>query len=125
MRFSLVCGHRVLMVSSGFVQPAMAEDGDEEKATNSILAKYDKGFHFSTKDDAYALRINGGIQVRWTYVDYEPMIRYNQEDYSNFFVRRATLYFTGHVGNPKFSLSLPRPARAQPGSQRQRSLDRV
>lgn len=93
----------VLMAISVLVHPAAAEEGGEEKAPNSILAKYDQGFRFATKDNAYALRINGGIQVRWTYVDYDPAIRYNQEDYSNFYVRRARLYFSGHVGSPKFA----------------------
>jgi len=103
MRFSLVFPLVVLMVFSGLVQPVTAEEGDEKNAPNSILAKYDKGFRFSTKDNAYALRINGLLQVRWTFVDYDPAIRYNQENYSNFFVRRARLYFTGHVGSPRFT----------------------
>ncbi len=30
------------------------------------------------------------------------MVRFNQEDYSNFFVRRARLYFSGHAANPRF-----------------------
>jgi Phosphate-selective porin O and P len=102
MRFSLVFPLVVVMAFSGFAQPVTAEEPTEEKAPNSILAKYDRGFRFATRDNAYALRINGGIQVRWTYVDYDPAIRYNQEDYSNFFVRRARLYFSGHVGSPKF-----------------------
>ncbi len=104
MRFPLVFSLVVLVAISVVVHPALAaEEGGEEKAPNSILAKYDKGFRFSTKDNAYALRINGGIQIRYTYVDYDPAIRYNQEDYSNFFVRRARLYFSGHVGSPKFA----------------------
>jgi hypothetical protein len=49
------------------------------------------------------LRINGLLQIRYSYVDYDPAIRYNQEDYSNFFVRRARLYFSGHAGNPRFT----------------------
>jgi len=103
MQSSLIFALAVVMMITGFVLPAAAEEGDEEKSPNSILAKYDKGFRFATKDNAYALRINGGIQVRWTYVDYDPAIRFNQEDYSNFFVRRARLYFSGHVGSPKFA----------------------
>ena len=31
------------------------------------------------------------------------MIRFNQEDYSNFFVRRARLYFSGNAGSPRFT----------------------
>ncbi len=64
---------------------------------------YDQGFRFATSDGKFALRINGLLQVRYTYVDYDPMIRFNQEDYSNFFVRRARLYFTGNAGSPRFT----------------------
>ncbi len=103
MGFSFALPVVLLMLFSVIVVPVSAEEADEEKAPDSILAKYDKGFRFATKDNTYALRINGGIQVRWTYVDYDPAIRFNQEDYSNFFVRRARLYFSGHVGSPKFT----------------------
>jgi len=100
MRFSMVVAVAILMVVS---VPVAAEEVEEAKASNSILAKYDKGFHFATKDNAFALRMNGLLQVRWSYVDYDPAIRYNQEDYSNFFVRRARLYFSGHAGSPRFT----------------------
>ena len=72
MRFPLEFSLVVLMVFSGLVQPVTAEEGDEENAPNSILAKYDQGFRFSTKDNAYALRINGLLQVRWTYRRLRP-----------------------------------------------------
>ena len=103
MRFSWVVSIVVLMALSPVANQATAEEGVEEKAPNSILAKYDQGFRFSTKDNAFALRLNGLLQVRWTYVDYDPAIRHNQEDYSNFFVRRARLYFSGHAGSPRFT----------------------
>ncbi len=102
MRISLVLPLVVLMAISVSVQPATAEEDKDEKALNSVLSHYDQGFRFTTRNGAYALRINGLLQVRWTYVDYDPEIRYNQEDYSNFFVRRARLFFSGHVGSPKF-----------------------
>lgn len=100
MRYFLVVAVVILMVMS---VPVMAEDVEEETSPSSVLANYDKGFRFATKDNRFALRMNGLLQVRWTYVDYDPAIRYNQEDYSNFFVRRARLYFRGHVGSPKFT----------------------
>ncbi len=100
MRFSLVVTVVILIVVS---VPVMADDVEDEKSPNSILAKYDKGFRFTTRDNAFSLRLNGLIQGRWSYVDYDPAIRYNQESYSNFFVRRARLYFSGHAGSPRFT----------------------
>jgi hypothetical protein len=100
MRISPVVAVVMLM---GFPIPIAAEEPVADEAPNSILAKYDQGFRFTTKDGAYSLRINGLLQVRYTYVDYDPAIRYNQEDYSNFYIRRARLFFSGHVGSPKLS----------------------
>ena len=80
---------------------AGADDG--ESTENSLRVFYDKGFRFNTKDGKFALRLNGLFQGRYTFVDYDPMIRFNQEDYSNFFVRRARLYFSGHAGDARFT----------------------
>jgi uncharacterized protein YdhG (YjbR/CyaY superfamily) len=82
--------------------PLLAGEGDDENGS-SLRVFYDRGFRFGSAGDAFSLRINGLLQVRYTYVNYDPAIRYNQEDYSNFFVRRARLYFTGHTGNPRFT----------------------
>ena len=106
MRSFSVVAIVILLVASVSVaaeEPVPEADGKDEKAVNAIRAHYDRGFRFTTKDGAYSLRINGLLQVRYTYVDYDPEIRYNQEDYSNFYVRRARLFFTGHVGSPKFT----------------------
>lgn len=80
-----------------------ADDGGADEPVNPILASYDKGFRFASADDAFSLRINGLLQTRWTYVDYDPAIRYNEDDYSNFYIRRARLYFTGHAGSPRLT----------------------
>ncbi len=85
------------------VLPVAAEEAGEEKAPNSILAKYDEGFRFTTRDGSFALRLNGFLQARYTLVDYDPAIQYNQQDYSNFFLRRARLYFSGHTGTPRLT----------------------
>ncbi len=103
MRISTVVAVFVLIAFSMIAAPVAADEAKDEKSPNSILAKYDKGFRFATKDNAFALRMNGLLQIRWSYVDYDPAIRYNQEDYSNFFVRRARLYFSGHAGSPNFT----------------------
>ena len=60
-------------------------------------------YTWPVSNGAFSLRINGLLQARYTYVDYDPMILFNQEDYSNFFVRRARLYFTGNAGSPRFT----------------------
>jgi hypothetical protein len=84
------------------VSNTTAEDSGEDNK-NPLRVFYDQGFRFATSDGAFSLRMNGLLQVRYSYVDYDPMIRHNQEDYSNFFVRRARLYFSGHAGSPRFT----------------------
>jgi hypothetical protein len=85
-----------------FAPIATAEDAAED-GKNPLRVFYDQGFRFATSDGAFSLRINGLLQFRYSYVDYDPMIRFNQEDYSNFFVRRARLYFWGNAGSPRFT----------------------
>jgi hypothetical protein len=92
----------VVMLTLLLVAPLSASEGDDENGS-SLRVFYDRGFRLGSSGDAFSLRINGLLQVRYTYVDYDPAIRYNQEDYSNFFVRRARLYFTGHTGSPRFT----------------------
>ena len=103
MRYFLVVSVIVLVLGSVAVLPIVADEAEDEKPSTTLSALYDRGFRFATEDNAFALRINGLLQVRWTYVDYDPAIRFNQDDYSNFFVRRARLYFSGHAGSPKFT----------------------
>jgi len=91
----------LVAVLIGIVPWAGADE--EDSAENSFRVFYDKGFRFNSRDGRFALRLNGLLQVRYTYVDYDPEIRFNQEDYSNFFVRRARLFFTGHAGSPRFT----------------------
>jgi len=84
-------------------RPVRAADETDETAPSSILAKYDKGFRFTTRDGRYALRLNGLLQARYTYVDYDPEIRYNQQDFSNLYLRRARLFFSGHAGGTRLT----------------------
>jgi hypothetical protein len=86
-----------MVVSTGVAE----ESGEEEEKRLKVF--YDQGFRFATSDGAFLLRLNGLLQTRYSYVDYDPKIRFNQEDYSNFFVRRARLYFSGHAGSPRFT----------------------
>jgi len=92
----------IVAISVVMTAPAWAEDAEKEEKS-PLRVFYDQGFRLATADGAFSLRINGLLQTRYSYVDYDPMIRYNQEDYSNFFVRRARLYFSGNAGNPRFT----------------------
>jgi hypothetical protein len=83
--------------------PSVAAEDAVEAKERPLKVFYDQGFRFATADGRFLLRLNGLLQTRYSYVDYDPMIRFNQEDYSNFFVRRARLYFTGHAGSPRFT----------------------
>ncbi|MEE4272763.1 MAG: porin [Thermoanaerobaculales bacterium] len=96
------CLAAVLAVLVLLVVPVVADEAAEEKHENLLTTRYDKGFRFATANGAYSLRLNGLIQGRYTYVDYDPEVRYNQDSYSNFFVRRARLYFSGNAGSPRF-----------------------
>jgi hypothetical protein len=105
MRVKSIVVTLVLVCLAGVVAPVGAEDGaaGEASVINSLLAKYDQGFRFTTRNGDYELRLNGLLQARYTYVDYDPEVLYNQQDYSNTYLRRARLYFSGHVGSPRFT----------------------
>ena len=90
----------VVFAAVGPVAVAQEATADEKQP---LRVFYDKGFRLGSPDDKFSLRINGLLQVRYSYVDYDPMIRFNQEDYSNFFVRRARLYFWGNAGSPRLT----------------------
>ena len=94
----LILGAALLVLA-----PCVAAEEEEEKQQNPLRVFYDQGFRLGSPDESFSLRINGLLQFRYSYVDYDPMVRFNQEDYSNFFVRRARLYFTGNAGSPRFT----------------------
>jgi hypothetical protein len=52
------------------VAPLSADEGEGENGTNPRRVFYDQGFWFATSNGAFSLRINGLLQVRYTYVDY-------------------------------------------------------
>jgi hypothetical protein len=97
-RFLLIVSFCLMLVA-----PAGGAEGDDEESEKLLGLSYDEGFRLGSADAAFFLRINGLLQLRYTYVDYDPTIRDNDTDYSNFYVRRARLYFMGHAFDPKFS----------------------
>ncbi len=77
--------------------------GDNGEPDKILGLTYDEGFRFGDANGDFFLRINGLIQLRYSYVDYDPEIRFNDTDYSNFYMRRARLYFAGHAFDPRFT----------------------
>jgi len=77
--------------------PAVAQGLDD------VAETYDLGFKFATKDQRFSLRLWGAIQFRYSYVDYDERVRGNDTDYSNFYMRRARVWFAGNAFDPRFT----------------------
>ncbi|MCK5376406.1 MAG: hypothetical protein KAJ97_04935 [Acidobacteria bacterium] len=93
----------IVLLAMAVAAPQLAAEETEPNSKKALRLFYDRGFRLGSAEDKFSLRINGLLQVRYTYVDYDPAVRYNQSDYSNFYVRRARLYFTGHAADPRFT----------------------
>ncbi|MCG6950365.1 MAG: OprO/OprP family phosphate-selective porin [Acidobacteria bacterium] len=93
----------VLMVVLGSLSSPVAANEAAENTQKPLRVFYDQGFRLASTDGAFSLRLNGLLQMRYSFVDYDPKVRFNHEDYSNFFVRRARLYFSGQAGSPRFT----------------------
>ncbi len=70
-----------------------------EAEKKGIQAGYDKGFYIKTPDDNFFLKTNLFLQFRYTYLDFDRTVNANDEDWSNFFVRRARVIFSGNAPN--------------------------
>ena len=75
----------------------------EAAADKKVNVTYDRGFRFESNDQKFLLILNAGIQLRYTYVDYDDEIRWNDENYSNFYIRRARLWWRGYVFDPRLT----------------------
>ncbi len=93
----------VLVYALLVASAAVADGDDAEKGPSPVKVTYDEGFRLVSADGRFALRLNAGIQFRYSFVDYDPAVRFNDSDYSNFYIRRARLIFTGHAFDPKFT----------------------
>ncbi|HQU33450.1 MAG TPA: porin [Thermoanaerobaculaceae bacterium] len=80
-----------------------AAAADEKKDPNALKAAYNNGFNLTTANKKFELRITAAIQYRYTYMQYDHKIKGNEENYSNFYMRRARLWFAGYAYNPKFT----------------------
>jgi hypothetical protein len=98
----------LLLVAVVLAAPmAIAQEADDTDAApgqgKPVEVSYDGGFKLETRDRTFLLLINAGLQFRYTYMDYDQEIRYNDENYSNFYVRRARLMLRGYAFDPRFS----------------------
>lgn len=97
----------VLVSIVSWANPVIAQNdqppASETAADNTVDVTYDRGFQFLTRDENFLLILNAGIQLRYTYVDYDDEVRWNDGNYSNFYIRRARLWWRGHVFDPRFT----------------------
>ncbi len=70
---------------------------EAEKA--GLQSGYDKGFFIKTQDENFLLKTNLFLQFRYTYLPFDRTVDANDEDWSNFFVRRARVVFSGNAPN--------------------------
>ena len=64
MRYFPVVSVVVLVLGLVAVLPVVAAEAEDEKPSTTLSALYDRGFRFATQDNAFALRVNGLLQVR-------------------------------------------------------------
>ena len=77
-----------------------ATAADEKKDPNALKAAYKNGFNLTTANKKFELRITAAIQYRYTYMQYDHKIKGNEQNYSNFFLRRARLWLDGNAYSP-------------------------
>lgn len=96
------------MVSGGVLRAddAVAASGnqDEVKANpNALKGSYKGGFILQTENGKFKLRLFAALQARYTYMSYDDEIKGNEENYSNFYLRRARLWWDGYAYDPKLT----------------------
>jgi len=86
----------------GLVSDVLADADTRSSLQGSGLAAgYNKGFFVGTADGNWLMKVNGQLQVRWSFnrVDDQP-------DAYGFEIRRAKLKFSGHVVDPSWQYKL-------------------
>jgi hypothetical protein len=91
----------LLSLSLGVAAPGLCDH--EGGSARSLRGVYDNGFRLSTADGSFSLLINAGIQLRYTYAEYDDQTSGNEDGYSNFYMRRARLWWRGHAFDPRFT----------------------
>lgn len=70
-----------------------AEKVEEESPETLATGIYRKGFRFTTADERFSIRFMGAAQLRYTYGWLDERVEGNSIDFSNFYLRRARLWF--------------------------------
>jgi Phosphate-selective porin O and P len=86
-----------------FGQAPNAAAADAAKDPHALKAVYNNGFNLTTADKKFELRITAAIQYRFTYMDYDHKIKGNEQNYSNFLLRRARLWLDGNALDPRLT----------------------
>jgi phosphate-selective porin OprO/OprP len=84
----------------------LREAAAKEPTGSPLLAGYDKGFFIRSKDDLFALKINGLGQFRYTYFDKDQDASPTAEDKSSFRNRRIRVKLSGHAFRPWVTYAL-------------------
>jgi len=80
-------------------KPAEVEKKVVEAEKGGLQAGYDKGFYIKTPDENFLLKTNIFVQYRYTYLSFDRTVNTNDENWSNFFMRRARIFFSGNAPN--------------------------
>jgi hypothetical protein len=97
---STVLAHLCMLLAS------FAAADEPKKNPLGLSADYKNGFRLGTEDQKFSLRISVGLQLRYTFMSYDHRVKGNEEDYSNFFLRRARLAFTGNAFGPDLTYAI-------------------
>jgi phosphate-selective porin len=73
---------------------------------DDVAETYDLGFKLTTADERFSLRLWGALQLRYTYLDYDERVEGNETNYSNFYMRRARVWFAGNAFDKRFTYYL-------------------
>lgn len=84
---------------SAYLEPA----ADQTVASGPLKTQYGGGFRFTSDDGRFSLRISAGAQFRYTDMRYDREVSGNSENYSNFSLRRARLWWDGHAYSAKLT----------------------
>lgn len=71
----------------------------KSRPKKGLQSGYDNGFYIKSTDEDFTLKTNLFIQFRYTYLNFDKMVNTNNEDWSNFLVRRARVFFRGNAPN--------------------------